>query len=642
MKLTKVAFAIASVLAVAAGSANAGQIDASSTTLATEVIYANAQVVRAPSKSYTFAGAVDARNNEQRLQLQWKLSGTALQWALGQAAGGDVNFGANGQTLVSLPAAQTLLRVSGTDGANAAIGWNGAAIGALTGFQVQAFLADAQTLVFNVTVPQNAANLINNAVFTINGSDFAGAATPANVGVTNVLAVSGQAACVAPSTSTDIEFKHFTTHNGNRDVMSGIVTDSEHLRTGASNVGRYLNFTQNLRFNFTSGVQSQVDAANLRTLFVRTPAEVTSYAPAVAAVGGGVTATRLHRIATAIDLNKIAAGLDLDYLNQYGLASAPAPAVGDFLATDFNVASAGTLATGVIETAATAGTPGPLVIRVASPLGAAGVAAGSTVALLDQNDAVIPGAVVTAFDANGVATVTLTTAAGIAAATAGTGAKLYYVVNGVGQIPQNAQFNVTATLNKSSVGARREQNNVCAADLAGVGGGIKIDVRNYATYAKFGDTGASTTVRLINNSETQAADVFAQIIYADGTYGAWGKLVDLKPREVANLTNKQIEALLTNAAAATNPFGAGALQYGATGGNAVVGTVKGGIGDRLRIVSNSGTTLRVQSYMVVGNSVIDTSNAQGVDFEATTNNRVPTTAIDAQPVSQDAINGLGR
>jgi len=34
MKLTKVAFAIASVLAVAAGSAHAGQIDSSSATLA--------------------------------------------------------------------------------------------------------------------------------------------------------------------------------------------------------------------------------------------------------------------------------------------------------------------------------------------------------------------------------------------------------------------------------------------------------------------------------------------------------------------------------------------------------------------------------------------------------------------------------
>ena len=81
MKLTKVAFAIASVLAVVAGSANAGQIDSSSATLATEVIVNDAQVVRAPSKTYSFAGDIDARTNEQRLQLQYSLSkGT---WAVG-------------------------------------------------------------------------------------------------------------------------------------------------------------------------------------------------------------------------------------------------------------------------------------------------------------------------------------------------------------------------------------------------------------------------------------------------------------------------------------------------------------------------------------------------------------------------------
>ena len=81
MKLTKVAFAIASVLAVAAGSANAGQIDSSSATLATEVIVNDAQVVRAPSKTYSFAGDIDARTNEQRLQLQYTLNkGT---WAVG-------------------------------------------------------------------------------------------------------------------------------------------------------------------------------------------------------------------------------------------------------------------------------------------------------------------------------------------------------------------------------------------------------------------------------------------------------------------------------------------------------------------------------------------------------------------------------
>ena len=35
------------------------------------------------------------------------------------------------------------------------------------------------------------------------------------------------------------------------------------------------------------------------------------------------------------------------------------------------------------------------------------------------------------------------------------------------------------------------------------------------------------------------------------------------------------------------------------------------------------------------------TSAQGVDFE-NSGSRVPTNAIDAQPVSQDAINGLAR
>ena len=67
-----------------------------------------------------------------------------------------------------------------------------------------------------------------------------------------------------------------------------------------------------------------------------------------------------------------------------------------------------------------------------------------------------------------------------------------------------------------------------------------------------------------------------------------------------------------------------------------------GTGDRIRFVSTTGTTLRVQSYLLLptGN-LLDTTSAQGVDYEASTD-RVPTGALDAQPVSQDAINGLAR
>ena len=625
MKLTKVAFAIASVLAVAAGSAYAGQIDSSSTTLAREVIYSDAQVVRAPSKSYSFSGVIDARTNEQRLQLQWTLSG-GLKWS----RLGDVALTDTALTNLALTG-QDVIKLNGKDLANANIGFNaGALVGGLSGVTIDAFLANSDsTLVFNITIPAAATNYIKDAVFQINAEDFAAGGLASNVGITNALSVAKAVACVAVDTNADINFKHFTNHNGNTSLISGLNPDSEHVRNASTNDGRYVNFTENVRFTFANGIQSQTDAATLRRTFLSSTARGLDYAAAVTATGVG-TDGRLHRISTGIDLAKVAAGLDLNYINQYGNGVNAVP----FEAGDFDVNGSGNLNTGVIDAAR-------ILISVKSPLGAAGVAAGSTVALLDSTDATIAGAIVTPFDVNGVATISLPAAVDMAALANLTGGRLYYVVNGTAEIPQNATFEVTATLDKDDTGALREQDNVCKADLAGVGGGIKIDVRNYAAYATFGDVGPSTTVRIINNSETQSADVYGQMIYADGTYGAWGKLADLKPREVLNMANKEVEAKLVNAAAATNPFGAGALQYAAKGGTSVVGGTKAGISDRLRIVSNTGTTLRVQSYMVVGNSVIDTSNAQGVDFE-NTGSRVPVTAVDAQPVSQDAINGLGK
>ena len=623
MKLTKVAFAVASVLAIAGGAAQAGQIDSSSATLAREVIYSATQVVRAPSKSYAFVGTIDARTNEQRLQLQWTLD-KGMVWS----RTGDVPLTSAGVT--NLPLANKVLNLNGKNLANAAIGFDGALIGGLTGVTVDAFLANADsTLVFNITIPADPANYISNGVFQINSLDFnaGGAATGQNIGVTNVLAVALATTCVGPDTNANIDFKHYTNHNGNTSLQSGLNPDSEHVRNGSNNSGRFLNFTENLKFTFANGTQSQTDAASLRKSFLTTVARTADYA--TAAVTLATASTNLHRISSNIDLSKVASGLDLDYTSQYGNGATNAV---PFEAIDFSVASPATLNNGIIE--------GTTVITVTSPLGAAGVSAGSTVGLLTATDGVIAGAVVTPFDANGVATITLPSAAAQALLATGAGARLYYIVSGADEIPQNAVFNVSAQLKKATAGALREQNNTCAADQAGVGGGIKIDVRNYASYASFGPTGPATTVRLINNSESQSADIYAQMIYADGTYGPWGQLPTLKPREVANWSNQTIEGLLTNASTVTNPFGTGTV-YTRTAGAAVVAGPKAGISDRLRIVSNTGSTLRVQSYMIVGNSVIDTSNAQGVDFE-NSGSRVPTTAVDAQPVSQDAINGLAK
>lgn len=625
MKLTKVAFAIASVLAVAAGSAHAGQIDSSSATLAREVIYADTQVVRAPSKSYTFAGVIDARTNEQRLQLQWTLSG-GLKWS----RAGDLAFTGSGTSTstiaVPVTAGASVINMNGKDLANADIGFNaGAVVGALTGATVDAFLTDADsTLVFNITIPANAANYVKDAVFQVNAQDFGGAAA-ANVGITNALTVAGTTICGPDQRSADISFKHFTSHNGNNQVITGTSPDSEHLRAGSNNAGRYVNFTENVIFTFASATQSQTDAATLRNTFLRSATQTADLAAAAATAG--VAATRLHRIGT-IDLSKIAAGLDLNYTNQYGNGANAVP----FEAADFSL-TAGTLNAGEIEA-------GRILVTVKAPAGATGISVGSSVVLLDSTDAAIGGAVVTAFNANGEATISLPTAAAMAALATGTGARLYYVVSGTNEIPQNSTFNVTALLDKADAGTLREQDTTCKADLAGIGGGIKIDVRNYATNETYKGTGTSTAVRIINNSESQTADIYAQLIYADGTYGPWGQLPTLAPRAVSMLSSAQIEALLTNAPATANPFGSGTV-YTSTAGTAVKGNVKAGVSDRLRIVSNTGTTLRVQSYLVVGSTVIDTSNAQGVDFE-NNGSRVPENAVDAQPVSQDAINGLSR
>lgn len=203
----------------------------------------------------------------------------------------------------------------------------------------------------------------------------------------------------------------------------------------------------------------------------------------------------------------------------------------------------------------------------------------------------------------------------------------------------------------------QEQDNACTS-TAQVGTGIRIDVRNYASAARFGTTNPIfSNVRIINNSESVTADIFAQIINADGTYGKWGRLPDLKPREARNFSNAALEAFLTNnPATAPLSYTGDRLRNPATsivqsnpsytGGTATYtssNAATSGTGtDRLRIVSTTGSTLRVQSYLTLngGETFLDTSNAQGVDFEAITapdQNRAAT--IDGG-LSQDAVNGL--
>lgn len=626
MKLTKVAFAIASVLAVAAGSANAGQIDSSSATLATEVIYSNAQIVRAPSKSYNFAGDIDARTNEQRLQLQYTLAKGTWATGTGQIFSA-VETAVNGAALLKVAYADPA-----TPGATA--------VTLPTGSVVSAFLtADAKTLVFNVTIPAGTDNLLKTPLFTINAEGVLGTN---NVGLSNLFDVAGATACVAPDANLNVSFKHFTNHTGGTNVQTVASPDSEHLRAGSTNEARLLNFTQNLRFDFVpSAKPGQTDANYVNTRLVTGNWSGQNQIGTTNAIVPPTLAAPADSqyYLGFVKLTQKGSGLDLNYTNVYGDSVAPFIAADPFIAGDFSKVTTAAAVDGKVEYTKYAVT---LNLPTAWPEGV-------NVVVTNGNSA-------TPFD-SALVTVTLNAARNQIVIEAADADGAVLLANGAyvfaqfdeakGAIPQTAAISAEAAITKApgttsgATAFRAEQNNVCTGSFTGIGGGIKIDVRNYASFATFGATGPATTIRLINNSETNSADVFGQMIYADGTYGAWGKLGDLKPREVLNMTNKQVESLLTNAAAASNPFGSAAVGYAAQGGNAVVGNVKEGISDRLRIVSNTGSTLRVQSYMVVGSTVIDTSNAQGVDFE-NTRDAVPASQNDAQPISQDAINGLGK
>lgn len=172
-----------------------------------------------------------------------------------------------------------------------------------------------------------------------------------------------------------------------------------------------------------------------------------------------------------------------------------------------------------------------------------------------------------------------------------------------------------------------EQSNIsCKAPLAGLGGGIKIDVRNYTEFPAASDW--RTYVRVINNSETQTADVWAQYIRADGNYGRYVKLFDLPPRAARFLSDQEIAALMASQGADSSVGVAGKQGYLSDGvyanGNA-----------RLRISSEAASTLRVQNYLVNATKGLlsEISSTQGADF-------VNVEASSRDHIDQDAQTGI--
>ncbi|MBB2484226.1 hypothetical protein H5407_03195 [Mitsuaria sp. WAJ17] len=214
-------------------------------------------------------------------------------------------------------------------------------------------------------------------------------------------------------------------------------------------------------------------------------------------------------------------------------------------------------------------------------------------------------------------------------------AYICYNVPGNVEIPQST-FQGVASLIKEDL-SDEQNNKSCRRDLAGLGGGVKIDVRNFIAW----DPSKPVTdaygewidvVRVINNSETQEADLTGQYIRADGKYGKWGSLGTLPARGARYFTSKEIHTLLSN-----NSSIGGADQTAGGDKDAVAGGTQGekAPNTRLRISSTKASTLRVQNYFYNARTgaLTEVSASQGADF-------VNLEASPRDHIDQDAQTGI--
>lgn len=593
--------------AAAVGAVQAGQITASSTNVAREVITTNLQLINSPSISYRFAGDINATVQAQEFQVQFILQNGA-QWG-------------------TLPSADafSITPTAGTDAGVEGVGG--------THFTVVSSAIDVGNpailwATFRVPVAPVGPwtdSLLDQPIITLNR---AGAGTPA--AINNLYTVVGDIVndyntsgiCVA-NRSLSVEFRHFKLLANPAAIADGTTngTADEHTRSGSTNTAGIINFPTNIRVAIaasTLGAKVNVAGANLNFSSTGTPG--TSWVNANIANLGTVT------------LVQNATGYDSALVNNYLLTGAPAASG---LTNDDATAS---LNNGNVEVEKV-----DVVVSATN-----GFVSGGTLWLdrgVNCATAVVSGGTVptpiTALNAAGPITLTIATAQVNAAfGTTGTGPVhvCYGVAGVVNPIPLSA-FSAVGTVDKQNAGVNAEQNNICNGNLYSLGGGVKIDVRNYANSAQTANTGWMSVIRLINNSETRHIDVYGQIIHADGTYGPWGLLTineqagtgnagRLAPRAVLNLTSAQVDALLTSAPATI---------VGTNGPNAPQDQARGG--SRLRITSNAGSTLRVQNYLYNPNSqnFIEASSTQAVDYEGNTD-RAPVN--EGQYQSQDAFLGI--
>ena len=619
---------LASLAGCAVTAVQAGQIQASSVSIAREVITLDTQSVGAPAIAYRFAGDVDARAQAQTFQVQFTLAaGSWDGWVSAGVAPAAVNGGLENQA------------ISISDGVSGVIvNQEAAARAGVATYQVlnKGISTDGKTLFVTISVFQDGVALIKQPLISINAASN----TLANVaGVAVVSAdrgflqgmktVAGDLAadfaanqtCAATKTLA-VSFKHYVALTNPAVLATDAnATADEHTRGSATNTATLVVFPTNLKVNFKASTAGASLTPGGNVSFTGSAAAVVASAspatPGTSHLAAGVTGNTVRL--GIMHLTQEATGYDSDLTNQYLLANATAPAGVKGIATAA-VNNGGVEASSVtaVVTASNGFVTGGNLSFAAAGSNCGAVLAGTTATAI------------TAANAAGPLTLTIPTAAVNAAfGAAGTNAiEICYTGTGAATIPSSA-FTVVGTVVKAAAGANlNEQNNACNGTLYSLGGGIKIDVRNYASNNETG--GFKSILRIINNSDTRTADVWAQLIHQDGKIGNSGKIIDaLAPRAVMNMTAAQIEAKLTtapNAVTAANN-GAGAAAVSANGA------------PRLRITSNSGSTLRVQNYLFNSNTgaIFEASASQGVDFEGTAS-RAP--ASEGQYQDQDANSGI--
>lgn len=609
---------LGAIAGLAAVGANAGQIQASSVSIAREVITTDLQTITSPSIAYRFAGDVDARVQAQTFQVQFTLaSGTwaTLPGTVAQSI--QISDGVTGQIQDQTAGAPT--------GVNAS-------------YQVlnTGLSADGKTFWASITVNQGATALIKQPLISLNvTSNTIGGVAATNVSasrasVQGLYSVVGDLVndyntsgiCQTVKTAA-VSFKHYVALTSPGSIATDTsATADEHTRSGATNNATLMTFPTNVLVQVAAPTTNN---AGLTTGGNQTFSQTTAasgYSAYVSPTLISLGRVTLAQNATGYDGNLantyalagVATGADANGLDHQTTAAAN---VGDVEVNTVTVAvtaSSGFVNGGNLWLDTTANCAGTIVsgAGVKTALTAADSVANRTVTLTIGN-AQVNGA----FGATGTGPVYA----------------CYEYTAGATAIPSSS-FRAVGTVNKAAAGApNNEQNNICNGNWTSIGGSIKIDVRNYASSAE--TSGWQSVIRLVNTSDNKIADVWAQLINQDGKLGNFVKLTDLAPRAVQNYTAAQIDASLAAGSAST----AGAANTGTAAAVAVgYGAANAGA-PRLRITSTTGDTLRVQNYLFnqATGQIVEGSSSQGVDFAGTTR-RAPVN--EGQYHEQDAQSGL--